>query len=67
LVLGGLVSAAFGVALLATHAGMGGITLGLLFVLFNLVDGSLAVVQASSCAGPGRLYVPPCGERLRRE
>ena len=43
LVLGGLVSAAFGVALLA-RPGMGAITLALLFGLFNLVYGARALV-----------------------
>jgi uncharacterized membrane protein HdeD (DUF308 family) len=44
LVLGGLVSAAFCVALLA-RPGIGAITMALLFGLFNLVYGSRAVVQ----------------------
>ena len=43
-VLGGLVSAAFGVALFA-RPGMGAITLALLFGLFNLVYGARALVQ----------------------
>lgn len=44
LVLGGLVSAAFGVVLFA-RPGMGAVTLALLFGLFNLISGSLMLVQ----------------------
>jgi uncharacterized membrane protein HdeD (DUF308 family) len=43
-ILGGLVSAAFGVALFA-RPGMGAITLALLFGLFNLTYGARALVQ----------------------
>ncbi len=42
-ILGGLVSAAFGVVLFA-HPGMGAISLALLFGLFNLVSGSWMLV-----------------------
>ena len=44
LILGGLVSVAFGVVLFA-HPGVGAITLALLFGLFNLVFGARALVQ----------------------
>ncbi len=43
-ILGGLVSAAFGVVLFA-HPGMGAISLALLFGLFNLVSGSWMLVR----------------------
>jgi uncharacterized membrane protein HdeD (DUF308 family) len=43
-ILGGLVSAAFGVVLFA-RPGMGGITLALVFGLFNLISGSWMLVR----------------------
>jgi uncharacterized membrane protein HdeD (DUF308 family) len=44
LILGGLVSVAFGVVLFA-HPGVGAITLALLFGLFNLVYGARALMR----------------------
>jgi uncharacterized membrane protein HdeD (DUF308 family) len=44
LILGGLVSVAFGVVLFA-HPGMGAITLALLFGLFNLISGTWTIVH----------------------
>ena len=60
-ILGGLITAAFGVVLCA-RPGIGAVTLALLFGLFSLIAGIWMLVQASSCAAPARRWTRRAGK-----
>jgi uncharacterized membrane protein HdeD (DUF308 family) len=65
LILGGLVTTAFGVVLLA-HPGIGALTLAVLFGLFNLIYGGWALVQGIEMRRTGKSLHSVARDRKER-